>query len=151
MHEKRGTEHATAVLAGPRALLIRGPSGAGKSKLAWQLLEAARQGKLHFAQLVADDRVALSVVNGALIAAVPDAIAGKIELRGTGVHEVPFEPFARVGLVIDLDAEDGERVPACPALQTEILGVRLPRVPVPKGADALPLVLQRLGGNATPA
>jgi len=148
MHGKQGTEHATAVLAGARALLIRGPSGAGKSKLAWQLLEAAKQGKLHFAQLIADDRVALSAVNGTLIAAVPNTIAGKIDLRGSGVHEVPFEPFARVGLVIDLDAEDGERVPARRALQTEILGVRLPRLPVPKGTDALPLVLQALGGNA---
>lgn len=149
MHRKHGTEHATAVLAGPRALLIRGPSGAGKSKLAWQLLEAAKQGKLHFAQLIADDRVALSVVNGALMATVPKTIAGKIELRGSGVHEVPFEPFARVGLVVDLDADDGERVPAPRAQQTEILGVRLPRLPVPKGSDPLPLVLHALGGNAT--
>lgn len=150
MQAKGGTEHATAVLVGPRALLIRGPSGAGKSKLAWELLQAAKQGKIHFAQLIADDRVALSVVNGALMAAVPKTIAGKIELRGSGVHEVPFEPFARIGLVVDLDAEDGERVPAPVALQTDILGVRLPRLPVPKGADALPLVLQTLGSNAIP-
>jgi HPr kinase/phosphorylase len=145
MHKGSGSEHATAVLAGPRAVLIRGPSGAGKSKLAWDLLAAAHDGKIPFARLVADDRVAISAVNGRLIASVPKTIAGKIELRGSGVHAVPFEPFAAVGLVVDLAAEDGERVPAASALQTDILGVRLPRLPVPKGTDPLPLVLQALG------
>ena len=36
------TIHATAVLIGAKAVLIRGPSGAGKSMLAWELIEAAR-------------------------------------------------------------------------------------------------------------
>lgn len=151
MHKGSGSEHATAVLVGPHAVLIRGPSGAGKSKLAWDLLQAAKQGKLRFARLVADDRVALSAVGGKLLAAVPKTIAGKIELRGSGVQEMPFETFAKVGLVVDLEAEDGERVPAPAALRTEVLGVRLPRLPVPKGADPLPLVLQALGGNVKPA
>lgn len=151
MHKGSGSEHATAVLVGPRAVLIRGPSGAGKSKLAWALLEAAKRGDLHFARLVADDRVALSVVNRRLLAAVPKTIEGKIELRGAGVIEVPFERYAAVGLVVDLDAEDAERVPAPAAVKTEILGVRLPRLPVPKGTDPLPLVLKAIAGNAKPA
>jgi HPr kinase/phosphorylase len=144
MHKDSGSEHATAVLAGSHAVLIRGPSGSGKSQLAWDLLEAARQGKLHFARLVADDRVALSAVNGRLIASVPKTIEGMIELRGSGIHRVPFETFATVGLVVDLAAEDAGRVPNPSALQTEILGVRLPRLPVPKGSPPLPLVLQAL-------
>lgn len=149
MHKGSGSEHATAVLAGAHAVLIRGPSGSGKSKLAWDLLDAAREGKLHFARLVADDRVALSAVNGKLIASAPKTIEGKIELRGGGIRAVPFEPFAVVGLVVDLAAEDGERVPAPRALQAELLGVRLPRLPVPKGTDPLPLVLQALGPGAS--
>ena len=144
MHKGSGSEHATAVLAGRYAVLIRGPSGSGKSKLAWDLLDAARTGTLHFARLVADDRVALSVVSGKLIASAPKAIEGMIELRGSGVHAVPFEPFAQVGLVVDLAAADGERVPGPAALRAEILGVRLPRIPVAKGDDPLPLVLQAL-------
>jgi serine kinase of HPr protein (carbohydrate metabolism regulator) len=144
MHKGSSSEHATAVLAGPRAVLIRGPSGAGKSKLAWDLLAAAREGKLHFARLIADDRVALSAVNGRLIASVPKTIEGKIELRGLGVHSVPFERFAAVGLVVDLAAEDAERVPAPESLRCEILGVRLPRIPVAKGDAPLPLVLEAL-------
>ena len=147
MHKGSGSEHATAVLAGPRAVLIRGSSGSGKSKLAWDLLEAARVGKLHFARLVADDRVALSAVNGRLIASAPKTIEGLIELRGSGIHPVPFEPFAAVGLVVDLAAEDAERLPAPSALQAGILGVRLPRLPVPKGSDPLPFVLRVLREN----
>ena len=36
------TVHASAVLVGARAVLIRGPSGAGKSRLALELIEARR-------------------------------------------------------------------------------------------------------------
>jgi HPr kinase/phosphorylase len=144
MHKGSGSEHATAILAGPHAVLIRGPSGSGKSKLAWDLLEAARDGKLPFARLVADDRAALSALNGKLIVSAPKAIEGMIELRGSGVHVVPFEAFAVVGLVVDLGAEDAERMPAAAATRAEILGVRLPRIPVAKDCDALPLVLQAL-------
>lgn len=36
--------HASAVLAGDRAVLIRGPSGAGKSRLAFQLILAGLSG-----------------------------------------------------------------------------------------------------------
>jgi serine kinase of HPr protein (carbohydrate metabolism regulator) len=48
--------HASAVLIGARAVLIRGPAGSGKSRLALMLLSAAKQGLLPFARLVADDR-----------------------------------------------------------------------------------------------
>jgi serine kinase of HPr protein (carbohydrate metabolism regulator) len=144
MHKGSASEHATAVLAGSRAILIRGPSGSGKSKLAWDLIEAAREGKIHFARLIADDRVALSVLNGKLIASAPKTIEGMIELRGAGVRSMPFERFALVGLVVDLAAEDAERVPEPAALRTEILGVRLPRVPVAKGTQPLSLILQAL-------
>ena len=145
-----GSEHATAVLVGARAILIRGPAGSGKSRLAWALLEAARSGKIPFARLVADDRVALSAVNGRLIAAAPAQIAGMIELRGSGILRVPYEPFAVVGLIADLAAEDAERVPATASLSATILGVRLPRLAVAKEQDPLPLVLNALEpGRAT--
>ena len=38
--------HASAVLVGDRAVLIRGPSGAGKSRLAFELILAGRAGQL---------------------------------------------------------------------------------------------------------
>jgi HPr kinase/phosphorylase len=144
MHKGSGSEHATAVLAGPRAVLIRGPAGSGKTRLAWSLLEAAARGEIRFARLVADDRVALSALNGRLIAAAPKTIEGMIELRGAGVRTVPFERYAVVGLVVDLAAADAERIPAPAALRTELLGVTLPRLPVAAGSDPLPVVLQTL-------
>jgi serine kinase of HPr protein (carbohydrate metabolism regulator) len=55
------TIHATAVLVGSRALLIRGASGSGKTTLALRLIAASEQGLLPFGRLVADDRVYLDV------------------------------------------------------------------------------------------
>lgn len=142
MHKGSGSEHATAVLLGSHALLIRGPSGSGKSRLAWSLLDAADREDLRFARLVADDRVALSAVNGRLIASVPKTIEGMIELRGSGIRHVPFERYAVAGMVVDLAAADAERVPAPTALRTTILGVTMPRLPVAEGSDPLPAVLK---------
>jgi len=146
MHKGSGSEHATAILLGSRALLIRGPSGSGKSRLAWSLLDAAARGDIRFARLVADDRVALSALNGRLIAAAPKTIEGMIELRGTGVRHVPFERYAVVGLVADLAASDAERVPSPGALRTAILGVTMPRLPLAEGSDPLPAVLKNWAG-----
>ena len=58
--------HASAVLVGHRAVLIRGPSGAGKSRLAFDLILAGRAGQLPAAILVGDDRVHLDTVAGEL-------------------------------------------------------------------------------------
>src|SRR6202040_4290745 len=122
--------HASAVLVGERALLIRGPAGSGKSRLAWALLKAARNGILPYARLVADDRVRIFAAGGRLLAAAPDTIRGMIEMRGLGVRRVDCEPLALVGFIIDLAAADGARLPEASARETEILGVKLPRLAV---------------------
>src|SRR5579863_3879912 len=100
--------HASAVLVGARAVLIRGPSGSGKSKLARELIEGARSNGLLFARLVGDDRVHLEAVNGRLLVRPAATLAGLIEVRGIGVLRVVHEPAAIVGLVVDLDAADAE-------------------------------------------
>ena len=105
------TVHASAVLVGARAVLIRGPSGAGKSRLALELIEAARAGRLRFARLVGDDRVHLESAGGRLLVRPAPALAGLIELRGIGILRLDYEPCAVVGLVVDLDAADAERLP----------------------------------------
>ncbi len=131
-----GTVHASAVLAGARAVLLRGPSGAGKSRLTLALIDAARAGALRFAILVGDDRVHLSPAAGRLLVRPATALAGLVEVRGVGIVRMPYEPCAVVGLVVDLGA-DAERLPAAGQRQTVIEGITLPRLAVAAADDAL--------------
>jgi HPr kinase/phosphorylase len=140
--------HASVVLIGERALLIRGPSGSGKSRLASALLDAARTGILSYARLVADDRVKIFAADGRLLAAASETIRGMIEIRGLGIRRVDCEPLALVGLVVDLAAEDGARLPETSAGEVEILGVKVPRLPIAAGEEAFPPVIARLSSAA---
>lgn len=137
------TIHATAVLIGSKAVLVRGPSGSGKSRLALALIAMGEAGLIHFARLVADDRVALSVHGDRLVAAAPASLAGLVERRGQGIVPQPAESCAVVGLIVDLDAADASRMPEPESTSTTLCGVTLPRLPLVRGADALPLVLAR--------
>ena len=67
------TIHASAVLVGPRAVLIRGASGAGKSRLAFDLIAAGGR-LLPFARLVADDRTTVEAVGGRLLVTAADGV-----------------------------------------------------------------------------
>jgi HPr kinase/phosphorylase len=136
------TVHASAVLAGARAVLIRGPAGAGKSQLALSLIQAADTGLLRFARLVGDDRVHLEARHRRLLVRPATALAGLIEVRGLGIRRLDYEPVAVVGLVVDLAAEDAERLPA--ASETVVLGVPVRRVPLAAGVAPLPPVLAAL-------
>jgi serine kinase of HPr protein (carbohydrate metabolism regulator) len=135
------TVHASCVLVGRAAILIRGPSGSGKTRLALALIEAGDNGLVPPARLVADDRVHLFVANGRLLARAPDAIAGKAEIRGFGICDVPHEPLALLRLVVDLAAGDAERMPSTDAEHAIISGVKLSRLAVAGGVNPLPAVL----------
>jgi HPr kinase/phosphorylase len=137
------TIHASAVLVGARAVLIRGPSGSGKSRLALELIEAARTGALRFARLVGDDRVHLEAAHGRLLVRPAAAVAGLIEVRGVGIRELPHEPSAVVRLVVDLAAEV-ERLPQADQQQTQLEGIALTRLAVAAGEPALPALLALL-------
>jgi HPr kinase/phosphorylase len=134
------TLHASAVLLGRRAVIIRGPAGAGKSRLALSLLQAAGAGAIRFARLVGDDRIHAVAQHGSLILRPAPALAGLLEVRGLGIRRVPFEPVAAAGLVVDLGAA-ADRLPEAGERETEILGIRLPRLTVSREADPLSLVL----------
>lgn len=138
------TIHASAVLVGAKAVLIRGPSGSGKSRLALALLQAAQAGQLAFARLVADDRAHVEAVNGRLLVRPAPALAGLLELRGSGIHALAFEPVAAVGWVVDLAAEGAARLPEKAAREAVIEGISLPRLAVASGHEALPLLLALL-------
>jgi serine kinase of HPr protein (carbohydrate metabolism regulator) len=142
MAAAKPTIHASAVLVGAKATLIRGPSGSGKSRLAWNLVTAATEGLLPFARLVADDRLHLECHSGQLLARPAQALEGMVEIHGLGIRRIEFEPVAVVGLVVDLAAADAARNPR--ADSTTIDGITLPRLGVAAETAPLPLVLAAL-------
>jgi HPr kinase/phosphorylase len=142
--------HASAVLVGARAVLIRGPSGAGKSRLALALVRAAETGRPPFARLVSDDRSHLEPHHGRLLVRPVAELAGLIELHGLGIRRLPYEPVAVVGTVVDLAAADGERLSSAASQRVTIDGIELARLAVAAGADPLPVVLAALATEAGP-
>ena len=140
--------HASAVLVGDRAVLIRGPSGAGKSRLAFDLILAGRTGQLPATVLVGDDRVHLDTVSEQLWVRPARELAGLIEIRGLGIRRCDFAGEAIVGLIVDLAAADAERLPPPEALSVSLNGVLLPRIPVGTGWDPFPLIAAMLTTTA---
>lgn len=136
--------HASAVKVGTFAVLIRGPSGSGKSRLAFDLIMAGRSGLIERAVLVGDDRVHLATVGHEIEVRPAPVLAGLIEIRGLGIRRCDFVEHAMVGLVVDLDAPDAERLPATESLKASISGVEIPRIPVERGYSPLPLVVAAL-------
>lgn len=111
------TVHATAVRHAGKAILLRGASGRGKSSLALQLIGLG-------ARLIADDRVILTAGSDGVTAACPPQIAGLIEARGVGILNSPAADPAIVGLVVDMDQTETQRMP--PHRNVTLLGHILP-------------------------
>jgi serine kinase of HPr protein (carbohydrate metabolism regulator) len=134
--------HATAVARHGRCVLLRGPSGAGKSDLALRLIASPASPALptgDFA-LLSDDQVRLEAVAGALQASAPASIAGRMEVRGIGIVEVPATNRARVVLVADLVPPDGiERMPETASIS--LLGIAVSRVAIAPFESSAPLKL----------
>ena len=87
--------------------------------------------------LVGDDRVHLEAVRrGNWCVRPARELAGLIEIRGLGHPPLRLRGRGLVGLVVDLAAEDAERLPPPAALRTVIAGVELPRIPVGAGLCA---------------
>jgi HPr kinase/phosphorylase len=136
------TIHASAVLIGRKAVLIRGASGSGKSRLALALVEAGRTGAgaLPFARLVGDDRVHIEARHGRLLVRPAPELAGLIEVRGLGIRRLPYEPLAAVGLIVDLGAP-AARMPPPEAATAQIEGIALPRLAVAAAEEAVSGIL----------
>jgi len=95
----------TVVSIDGRGVLLRGPSGSGKSDLALRLMDSG-------AGVVADDRAEISREGDRLIARAPEALAGRMEVRGIGIVAVP--PVQRASLVLVVDLVPAEQVPRMP-------------------------------------
>ncbi|UWQ90985.1 HPr kinase/phosphatase C-terminal domain-containing protein [Rhodobacteraceae bacterium M382] len=108
--------HAACVSVDDRGVLILGKSGSGKSGLALQLMGLG-------ATLVADDRVELKRQGADLVARVPAAIAGLIEMRGLGVLRADHRDTAVIHTVVDLDQIEENRLPDHHMI--ELLGLQL--------------------------
>lgn len=78
------------------------------------------------AHLVADDRVDLWLQDGAVMAAPPPGIAGRIEARGVGLLKADPLSQSRISLIVDLDRQETERLPTY--RKDSLLGVELPLV-----------------------
>ncbi|MCL4675621.1 MAG: serine kinase [Pararhodobacter sp.] len=113
--------HATAVAFGPHAgVLILGASGTGKSQLGLALIGEG-------AQLVSDDQVLVTALDGALFARAPRPIAGLIEARGIGILRMACRRLTRIALIVDLAEARAPRRARLPDPQTRgLAGVTLP-------------------------
>ena len=125
--------HASCVLIGEGAVLVRGEPGAGKTALCLALLAAARARGL-FGRLVAEDRVLVEARSGRLLARPHPAIAGLVERRGLGLTPAEHEAAACVRLVVDLSPEPPDRLPEPQDLVVDLGGVMLPRIAALGGA-----------------
>jgi len=109
--------HASAVAFSGRGCLITGASGSGKSTLAIELIALG-------AGLVCDDRADVRREAGALRISPPLALAGLIEARGAGLITMPHVAVAELGLIVELDHGETERLPL--RRKRDLLGISCP-------------------------
>jgi serine kinase of HPr protein (carbohydrate metabolism regulator) len=134
------TLHASCVAIGDRAVLIEGRSGSGKSDLALRLIDRG-------GVLVSDDYTVLVRERDTLIAQAPTTIAGRIEVRGIGIVDLPHAERAPVALIVTL-VDQVERFPEDRAPR-RIAGVALPEIALVASELSAPikveLALKRAG------
>jgi len=99
-----------------------------------------------FARLVSDDRTRITVRAGRLLAQAPEAIAGRIEVRGVGILRTDYETSVVVRLVVDLSTDAPPRLPPEGAETIALCGVMVPRIRHRRGASLCDVVLGRLSG-----
>ena len=136
--------HGSVVEVNGIGILIEGPPGSGKTSLLFGILETCQNRNIR-SSLVADDQVFLKSVSGRLVARAPDTTAGKAEVRGFGIVNLPYIDETVIQLTVQLaDRSNVERMQE-PGYR-EILGVSIPAIKVPKfhEAGAVRIVLAQL-------
>lgn len=101
---KKMIVHGTCVALGNAAALLRGSCGSGKSDLALRFLYLPSDRLGADPALVGDDQIVLRREGDRVLASCPQALQGKIEVRGCGIAHLPaFACEAELKLVVDLD------------------------------------------------
>lgn len=134
------TLHASCVAIDGRAVLIEGRSGEGKSDLALRLIDRG-------GMLVSDDYTICTRSNGALLGGAPANIAGKIEVRGIGVIDMPRQESAPIALLVTI-LDTPPRMPEGPK-KRRIAGIDIPEVALaalePSAPIKVELALKHIG------
>jgi HPr kinase/phosphorylase len=133
--------HGSCVAIGGSGVLLVGKPGSGKSDLVLRLLDHRGSGisdNVRGAQLVADDQVAITLEDGKLMSSAPEALSGKLEIRGLGIVSVPAIRQVELKLAVRLTpAGEIERMPDLQQSFMEVLGVKLPLILIdPEKASA---------------
>jgi len=112
-------------------VVIAGASGTGKSDLALRLIDRG-------AILVSDDYTVLTPTASGLIASPPATIAGRLEIRGIGIVEMPHVESASVGLFVGFGTP--ERMPH--SSHRIVSGVRVPDMIVSPFEASAPIKIE---------
>ena len=140
MHEE-ALIHGTCLAIGGEGVLLVGQPGSGKSDLALRLIDqggTGLSGRLRAAELVADDQVVVRREHDQLMASAPNALRGKLEIRGLGIAELPVVAETRLRLAVRLTpAAEIERLPDLGRARMDILGIAVPLILLdPQNASA---------------
>jgi len=141
--------HATCVAIGGHGVLIMGPPGSGKSDLALRLIDGAGCGigtELLTAKLVSDDQTMVMRRGDRLIGSAPEAIAGKLEIRGLGIVELQYQAESELSLAVTLTPEI-ERMPVAAEQACDICGVRLSAVSIEPESPSAPARIRAALGH----
>lgn len=131
MNAERFNLHATAIVVQSTGILFTGPSGSGKSELAFSFLTEAERCGLP-AALIADDQIFVYRDGENIIAERPEAIAGLLELRGSGI--VSLKSIARAPLhfaVTTVVSPENPRLPEDDEMLSLPGGGQLPLLRIP--------------------
>jgi HPr kinase/phosphorylase len=125
--------HGTAVAINGWAALLTGKSGTGKSDLALRLLDRG-------AALIGDDYVELHHEETLLVSPSKE-LAGKLEIRGIGIVERPYQQGIPLRLMAELGHE-GERSPQSWPLQ-DIEGWSIPLIRLQAFTASAPIKIEQ--------
>lgn len=133
------SHYGTTVAIDGAGVLITGPSGAGKSDLALRLIDRG-------AKLVSDDQTLILRRGAELIATAPASIRGKLEIRGVGIVDSPFEPEIVVRMIVRL-SDEYDRFPLDQQVES-LTGVDIMRIKLNAKEASAPMKVEWALRNA---